>query len=459
MAFSLNKKKLLSNAKPLNIKKAREIILDVFEEVLKKTDPRILIKTKVKLIDNVLYVDKKTYDLKIFNKIIVLGFGKASGFMAEALERILDEKIDKGLIIIPKGTSKKFKTNFIKFVESSHPIPDFSSVKAANKILNIVKKIQKTDLVIFLISGGGSSLMALPKEPISLKDKMKINKMLINSGASIGEINAVRKHLSEIKGGKLACKVFPATIINLFVSDVIDGTLETIASGPTVLDSTSFSDAIKVLKKYELWKKLPNNVRIFLSKGSMTIESETLKNKFKFKKIQNVVIGDNKLACFTAVNKFKNLGIKTLLLSTFMEGESRDIGFIFGAIAREILLTGNPLPPPVAIIMGGESTVSVIGNGKGGRNQELVLATALKINRLDNVVMASLSTDGIDGPTDAAGAIADGYTLFKSEKKGMNPQEYLKNNDSYSFFSKIEDLIFTGITGTNVNDLSILMVF
>jgi glycerate 2-kinase len=455
-----NRQELLDNAFSLDNRKAREIVLDAIEALLDEVEPKKVVKSKVLLSDETVHVDEKTFDLTSFNQIIVVGGGKASGFMAEALEEILGDRINHGLVVVPKGTASRYNTKKINFHEASHPIPDNSSIEGATKIIDLVSHAQKTDLVICLISGGGSSLMALPKTGISLGDKRKVTDLLLKCGATINEINTVRKHISAFKGGQLAKAAYPATVLGLLLSDVLGDPLDMIASGPTVPDSTTFRDAINVLKRYDLWEKVPSSVKKVLSDGETGLIEETPKKGSPvFEKVNNIVLGNNRLACQAAADAMKKHGLNTVFLTSFLEGEAREIGTALGSLVKEALVSGNPLPPPVGIVAGGETTVTVTGEGKGGRNQEIALAATLKIEGLDRVVMVSLSTDGIDGPTDAAGALIDGETLRRSEDLGLDARRYLKNNDSYSFFSRVGGLIFTGSTGTNVNDVTLLIVF
>ena len=454
-----NRKELLSNAYSSVNRRGREIVLDVIERSLEAVDPRRVVRSTVNLSNSILKVDEETFDLTRFKRIFVVGGGKASGSMAEALDEILGERIEDGIIVIPKGTSDRYQAERIRFHEASHPIPDESSVKGAKKIMNLASRTEKNDLVISLISGGGSSLMALPREGISLRDKQKATDLLLKSGATINEINTIRKHISSFKGGQLARETYPATVISLLLSDVIGDPLEVIASGPTVPDPTTFEDAVTILKRYRLWEATPESIKQTLSNGAKGMVQETPKEDDpSFAKVCNLVIGNNRLACRAAVEELKKHGLNTLFLTSLLEGEARDVGTMFGAVAREITASGYPLPSPAGIVAGGETTVTVIGEGVGGRNQEICLSATLKIDGLDRVVMASVSTDGIDGPTDAAGAVVDGRTISRSHDVGLDAKESLRNNDAYSFFSAIGGLIYTGHTGTNVNDITILVV-
>ena len=458
MSIIKNKEDLMSNASSPKDKKARRIALDAIEEAFKEADPKRIVLSKVKLEGQTLKINSDHFDLSEYKRIFVLGGGKASGTMAEALEEILKDRINDGIIIVPKGIAKNYHLDRIRLHESNHPIPDESSVSGARKILELAGEAGKGDLVICLISGGGSSLMALPKEKISLEDKQRVTNLLLKSGATINEINAVRKHISSFKGGQLARAVYPATLVGLLLSDVLGDSLDVIASGPTVPDSSTFNDAVSILRRYDLWDEIPESIRQVLSNGVKGEIAETPKKDDPiFKKVKNIVIGNNRLACTAAMEKIKRSGLNVLFLTSFMEGEARHIGTFFGAMGRELMMTDKPVAPPVGIIAGGETTVTVTGNGIGGRNQEIALGAALKIIGAEGVAIASASTDGIDGPTDAAGAIVDGKTILRARNLGLDPAEALRNNDSYSFFSGLNDLIMTGPTGTNVNDITVLI--
>jgi len=452
-----NKRQLIENGETRLNRKARALALKSLEYALNVVDPKQLMKSKLSLKNSILKVDGHSFYLKKFKNVYVIGGGKASGSMAEALEQILDQYITKGLVNIPHGN--KHKTEIIKLHEASHPIPDKSGVEGTRRMLKIAEQAKKEDLVICLISGGGSSLMPLPRDGITINDKRELTNMLLKCGATINEINTVRKHISDFKGGWFAKKAYPATVLNLILSDVVGDPLDFIASGPTVPDSTTFSEAIKVLKKHGLWDKAPASIKKVLSSGEKGLIPETPKaNDKAFKKVYNVIIGNNTFASLAALEQLRSATLNTLLLTSSLEGEARHVGVMLASIAREVVTSGNPIPKPAGIIAGGETTVTVTGKGLGGRNQEISLAAALRMGGMDGVVVASLSTDGVDGPTDAAGAIVDGKTMSRAEEMDLNPEEFLAENDSYNFFSKLGDLIFTGPTGTNVNDVSVIVV-
>lgn len=452
-----SKTQLISNGMTQFDRKARELALNSLEAAVNAVDPQQLIKSRMILKNSVLKVDEHVFDLKKFRHVYVVGGGKASGSMAEALEQLLDKNIAAGIVNVPRGD--RSKTAKITLNQASHPTPDEAGVKGTRKMLEIAEQAEKDDLVICLISGGGSSLMPLPRGDISISDKKALTNKLLKSGANINEINTVRKHISESKGGWLAKKAYPATILNLILSDVVGDPLDFIASGPTVSDSTTFAEAVNVLKKHYLWDRTPPAIRKVLNDGEKGLIDETPKaDDEAFKKTYNVVIGNNRSASIAACNTLKAAGLNTLLLSATLEGEARQVGAILATVAREVLASGNPVSKPAGIVIGGETTVIVKGKGIGGRNQEIPLAAALKIGGLNGAVVASLSTDGIDGPTDAAGAIVDGKTLVRAADAGIVAEHFLADNDSYHFLQKLDDLIFTGQTGTNVNDVSVIVV-
>jgi len=452
-----NKRALIENAKSKLDRKARKLALEALEAALGAADPREIVKSKIIVKDNKLRISQHEFDLNKFKRIYVVGGGKASGKMAETLESILGNQISKGIVNIPYN-SGSYRTCRISLQEASHPIPDEAGMKGTKKILELVSQAEKNDLVICLISGGGSSLMPLPRNELTLEDKQQVTDALLKSGATINEFNTVRKHISDFKGGWLAKKAYPATIVNLILSDVIGDPLDFIASGPTVPDSTTFGDAMEVLKRYKIWGNAPQSVKTLLVNGQKGLIEETPKKADKaFKKVHNIVVGNNRSATLATCNSFQSFGMHTLLLTSFLEGEARHVGTILAAIAKEVVASGNPLPKPCGIVVGGETTVTVVGDGKGGRNQEIALSAALKIYGMEGIAIASLSTDGIDGPTEAAGALADGQTISRSKEQELIAKNFLARNDSYNFFSKLNDVIFTGFTGTNVNDVSVIV--
>jgi glycerate-2-kinase len=342
---------------------------------------------------------------------------------------------------------------------ASHPIPDECGLAGVKSMLEILEDATNRDFVICLLSGGGSALMPYPISGVSLKDKQLTTQIMLKSGATINELNCVRKHLSLVKGGGLARAAFPATILTLILSDVVGDPLDTIASGPTSPDPTTFASAISILKNRNAWKLVPKSVRRVLTRGIAGKISETPKqNDRAFQKVTNVIIGNNRTACTAAAKFAESQGAKSLFLTSFMEGEAKEVGTVVSAIAREFGRNSNHLTSPVAVIMGGETTVTVMGNGRGGRNQEMMLSALLKLEGWKGIAVASIGTDGLDGRTPAAGAIVDGHAFQRARNAGLEPIEFLRNNDSYSFFRKLDDCIITGATGTNLNDVTIAVV-
>jgi len=457
MVSITNKKQLVENGETRLDREARTLALESLESALNAVDPKRILKSKLRLKNNVLQANSYCFNLKQLSNVYVIGGGKAGGAMTEAVEQILGKHITDGLVNVPHGD--KHSTKIVKLHGASHPVPDEAGVEGTRLMLNIAEKAGKDDLIICLISGGGSSLMPLPRDGISISDKRELTNLLLKSGATINEINAVRKHISDFKGGWLAKKARPARVLNLILSDVVGDPLDFIASGPTVPDSTTFDDAINVLRKYGLWKSTPNSIRKVLSDGKKRSIPETPKaDDEAFKNVCNIVVGNNRYASLATCKYLKTKGLNTLLLTAALEGEARHVGTTLASIACEVTASGNPLAKPAGIVLGGETTVKVTGKGLGGRNQEIALATALKMRNTDGAVVSSVSTDGVDGPTDAAGAVVDGKTLTRATEMRLVPEKFLAENDSYHLFSKLNDLIFTGPTGTNVNDVSVIIV-
>jgi glycerate-2-kinase len=379
--------------------------------------------------------------------------------MALEIEQILDGWLTGGSVNIPAYTNPWPKSFRIEFNPATHPVPSQHGCQGVRNMLKLVGHPSRDDLLICLISGGGSALMPLPAKGLSLPDKQKTTQLLIKSGARIDEINTVRKHLSEIKGGRLAEKLYPATVVSLIVSDVVGDRLDSIASGPTVPDSTTYTDAYNVLNERKLWDRIPRLVRNHIREGRNGRLPETPKEGSKiFKRVHNFLIGTNMESCKAAARALERRGYRTLILSTRIQGEASDVGKVVAAIASSIREKQLPITAPAAIVAGGETTVTVHGNGLGGRNQELVLSAALSIRGLPRTLVSSIGTDGMDGPTRAAGAVADGSTVERGLRRGLDANTYLRENNSHEFFKQLKDLIVTGPTGTNVNDIVVAIV-
>jgi len=431
-------------------------VLHAMNAALAAADPARIIRKNLKLSGSILHVDKLQYTLKDYRRIFVIGGGKASGYMAEEIEKLLGKWITRGLVITPDYLRPTPRRRRIRYHAATHPIPSRKGVDGVLAMLRLVDDISRDDLVIVLVSGGGSALMPLPVEGINLNDEAKVTSLLLRSGASIDEINTVRKHLSQVKGGRLAERLYPATVLTLIISDVVGDKIDSIASGPTAPDPTTYHDVELVLKKYDLWFQIPKNARRIITRGLSGSIPETPKQKDKvFRRVQNVIVGNNRASCLAAASAMTKAGYRTQVLSIQITGEAREVGRIFGSIVRDIRDNSLPFAPPAALIAGGETTVTVRGKGKGGRNQELALAAAVKISGSYGVVVGSFATDGIEGRTNAAGAVADGSTITRGLRLRMDPEEFLRNNDSYRYFSKLKDLVMMGPTGTNVNDIAI----
>lgn len=453
-----NEKVLINNVTSESDSIARRDALEIIKSGLDAVDPRKAIRDNVKRVGNTLVIQGKKYNLDKFERVVIIGGGKASGLMAETLEKILGERVTAGFVNIMKGTGRGIKTTKIELNEAGHPLPDEKGLKGSKIMIEIAKSVGKKGLIFVLISGGGSALLPYPVNGITLKDKQNITDKLLKSGATINEINAVRKHLSLIKGGQFLRHIRSSEVVSLIISDVVGDPIDVIASGPTAPDSTTYREAVHILKRYKLWATIPGTVRSHFQLGVEGDLLETPKVGDEiFRKVNNVIVGNNRVATKASCEKAKELGYNTLFLSSHIEGEARHVGAVLASIIQEIQESNNPIPRPATIIAGGETTVTVTGTGKGGRNQELVLSAAMKIKGLRGVAVVSVGTDGVDGPTDAAGATANGRTLFRAQKMNINPLSFLDNNNSYQFFKRLNDLVITGPTLTNTNDLTVLV--
>ncbi len=451
-----SREKLIENGETSIIRKRRALALECLERAVNAVDPKQLMAAKLKVENNHLLADDYIFDLGKFKHVYVVGGGKAGGKMAQAIEEIMGKRVTAGVVNIPYGTRQR--TKVIELNEASHPVPNETGVDGTFRIMGIAERAEKNDLVICLISGGGSSLMTLPREGVSLNDLQALTNMLLKSGAEITEINAIRKHISAFKGGWLAKKAYPATVLNLILSDVMGDHLDSIASGPTVPDSSTFRDAKKILEKYGVWLNAPASIRKIFLKGAKGLLQETPKSDdVVFEKVYNLIIGNNRTASQAAVEYLHSKGLNTILLTDILDGEARVVGKALAKLSSDGFACDLSSSKHLGIVAGGETTVTVAGGGLGGRNQELSLSAALNLKESEDCVIASFSTDGVDGPTDAAGAIVDGYTLKRAKQLGLDPKKYLENNDSYNFFLKLGDLIHTGATGTNVNDISVIV--
>jgi glycerate-2-kinase len=454
----LNKAELVENSSDRLGRRARRLVVEALEYTLASVDPHRLVSQHVKMQGDRLLANGETIPLDDYDGVFVVGAGKASGAMTEALEGILGNRLKGGLVIVP--AEQRFpELRRVKAVGAAHPIPDENSVRAAKELVTLVEELNNRHLLICVISGGGSALLALPVEPLTIADKGRVVQLVMNAGATIVELNTIRKHLSAIKGGWLARRSAAGKILGLLVSDVVGDRLDSIASGPTSPDPTTFPDAIEVLKRYNLWESIPKVAADILRQGAKGTIPETPKASDPcFRKVSQHIIGNNRVACISAQRYLRSKGIRTKILSSSTTGEARYLGSFIGSLAREIVRFDEPFRKPCAFIVGGETTVRVTGSGLGGRNQECAMACAREIQGLGGVAMASIGTDGIDGPTDAAGAVVDGMTLSRSEALRLKFDELLAQNDSHRFFLPLKDHVMTGRTNTNVNDVAVTVL-
>ncbi|NJE85036.1 glycerate kinase [Thermococcus sp. CX2] len=432
----------------------RRAALEIMNAALKAADPYLAVKRTLEYREDRLYVNGKPFNVP--GRVYLLAFGKAACAMAKAAYEVLGERIAEGLVVTKYGYAANCVDDpKITVIEAGHPVPDENSMRGALAGVELAEKVGEDDLLLVLISGGGSALFTLPEDGISLDDKIQTNELLLKSGAKIYEINTVRKHISKVKGGKLA-KLVKGTVVSLILSDVVGDPLEAIASGPTVSDPTTFEDAHRVLRLYGVWDKLPESVRGHIEKGLRGEAEETLKEDLP--NVHNFIVGSGAIACEAAKRKAEELGFNAHILTTTLEGEAREVALAIGSLIQEIASRNRPFERPAVLIAGGEWTVTIEGEaGLGGPNQEFALSIARKIAGLNAVVLA-LDTDGTDGPTDAAGGIVDGSTLEKLSEAGIDVEEVLRKHDAYRALEKVGALLRTGPTGTNVNSLVIAVI-
>jgi len=432
------------------------------QAALAAVEPAAAVHRHVHRAGDTLVVSDHQYDLRDYERVFVVGGGKAATPMAAAIADILEDRLTAGVVVTKYGHAiHKSPTPNLQIIEAGHPVPDENSVRGAQAVADCAAQATERDLVLCLISGGASALLTLPVSGLTLTDLQSLTDALLRSGATINELNTARKHWSRIKGGNLARLVAPATLITLILSDVIGDPLDVIGSGPTVPDPTTATDARKVLERHG------RNPWGFRKPQGFKLHETPKPGDPIFARVQNVIVGSNRLAALAAVNQASQLGFTTLLLSTYVEGEAREVAKVAAALAKGIRAHGDPIPPPACLVWGGETTVTVRGPGKGGRNQELALAAALALDGWLGVLLMALATDGSDGPTDGAGAVITGNTVARACALGLDAQTALETSDSYTFFDTLDNrsdrgthpsLLRTGPTGTNVNDLLFVLV-
>ena len=448
--------------KKFSLDEMNHIAKTIFLKAIQAVDPSKRLKEGVRIEKDRLLIRvdenlEKVFNVDTFKRIFLIGTGKASTSMAQAIEEIFGDRITKGMITTKYGHLLPLKKTEI--IEAGHPIPDQKGFEGTKKIQSLLKESGPEDLVIFLLSGGGSALLPLPVDGITLEEKQKVTQLLLDCGADIKEINTIRKHISQMKGGWLAKWAYPSTVIGFILSDVVGDQLDVIGSGPAVPDTSTFEEAWEILKKYDLIEKSAPSIRRHLWLGKEGKIEETPKpGDVAFEKVHHILIGSNILALRAAGEEASSYGLNTLILSSSIIGETREVARFHSAIAKEIISSGNPMARPACIISGGETTVTIKGHGLGGRNQEFALAVALEISGIKKVVLLSGGTDGTDGPTDASGAITDHTTISRARSMGLDGKAYLENNNAYPFFKTLGDLVITGPTHTNVMDVRILLV-
>ncbi len=429
----------------------------IFDAALDAADATEAVHRAVRVEGTDLHAGGRAYDLAAYERVIVLGAGKATPAMARGLEDRLGERIANGAIVTKYGHA--LPLGRIRTLVAGHPVPDEKGLEAAREVEALARDAGANDLVVLLLSGGGSALLPAPVEAISLAEKQAATHALLRCGATIVELNAIRKHLSRLKGGRLAQIAAPATVLTLIVSDVVGDRLDVIASGPTVADTSSFVQCADIIDRYGLERALPASVVTYLRRGADGALDETPKpGDAVFDNVENVVIANNALALDAAQRKAAALGYTVHTLGPAIEGEAREVAAQQARLARRVAATEEPVAPPACLLSGGETTVTVRGTGTGGRNQEFALAAAIELDGAGEIVVLSGGTDGTDGPTDAAGAIADASTLRRAREANLDALAYLDNNDSYTFFRALNDLLVTGPTGTNVMDVHVVLI-
>lgn len=435
----------------------KDIASSIFSAGIRAVEPASCVNRHLRLAAGDLRVGETSYPFEASGKLLLIGAGKASAAMARSAERLLGDRIDAGLVITKYDHGVALER--CRMMEAGHPVPDENGVRATGALLDLVATAGPGDLILCMISGGGSALTPAPVDGISLADKQETTRLLLACGATIHEINTIRKHLSRIKGGQLCRHANGARMVSLILSDVIGDNLDIIASGATAPDPGTFGDCIEILSRYGLTERIPEPVCRHLSEGSRGRAEETpTSGDPVFDLVDNRIVGSISDALSAAENESRRLGFTPIVLSSMIQGEAREVAKVLCAVAKEVRRSGRPIPAPACLLSGGETTVRIRGDGLGGRNMELALAAGLQLSGDSRTLLLSAGTDGSDGPTDAAGAFADGSTVSRAEALGISACRSLANNDAYRFFHPLGDLLVTGPTRTNVMDLQIGLV-
>lgn len=448
--------------KTLRASSQGEAITRILAAALEAVEPAGAVSRSMRLEGSSLNAGENRYDLRQIERIFLVSAGKAGVPMAKAALEVLGSRLTAGIVVVKDGYGLKAgeRLRDIKCFEAGHPIPDDRGLSATREVLSMLAQTSPADLVICLLSGGASALLTSPAPGISLVDLQSLTNLLLRSGANIHEVNALRKHVDTIKGGGLARAAAPAQTLSLILSDVVGDQFDVIASGPTSPDDSTFPQAVNIVRKYRLEGKLPSSILDHLNDGLEGKIPETPESGDPlFNRVGNVLVGSNLQAALAGIEAAKQAGFNTQLLTNTMQGEARHAGRILAGIAHDLARGVYSIPKPACIVVGGETTVIVRGNGKGGRNQEVALAAISRLSGLPDVLLVTLASDGCDGPTDAAGAVVSGETLTRARTLEMSPAEYLARNDSYPFFSGLDDLLKIGPTQTNTNDLVFIFAF
>jgi hydroxypyruvate reductase len=441
-------------SKPWGIKAAR-----IMNAALEAVDPQSAVLNLMIRTDDIIKVNGDSYDLRNINQVFLVGAGKAGQPMVSAVQKILGTRLAEGYVIVKEGYATKVDAaDKVEIIEAGHPVPDSRGVIGTEKIIQLLENTRPDDLVICLISGGGSALMVSPVKGVTLQDLQRLTGLLLASGATINEINVLRKHLDRVKGGQIARYASPAKLICLILSDVVGDPLDVIASGPTVPDQSTFKDALSILERYRISEQIPLSIIDHLKQGRDGKVDETPKpGEQTFSRVNNLIVGSNRTATHAALQQAQLEGFNTSILTNYIQGEANQVGKVFAAILKQMSDENQPIPRPACLIVGGETTVTKQGGGFGGRNQEIALSAVRDLAGLNDVALITLATDGGDGPTEAAGAVVTGETYQRAQNQNMDPHTFLADNNAYNFFKPLDDLLITGPTQTNVNDLAFLL--
>lgn len=442
---------------PQNENPLKQTATAIFEAGVRAVAPDVCVKKHLHISSNRLCIGGIDLNLDQIRHIYVAGAGKASAAMAKEVEKVLGSRIHDGVVVTKYGHG--LPLNHCRVMEAGHPVPDENGMAGATALLDLVSGAGPDDLVVCLISGGASALTPLPADGITLGDKQETTRQLLGCGATIHEINTIRKHLSKIKGGQLCAAANGTRVVSLILSDVIGDDLDIIGSGMTAPDTGHFRVCRTILERHRIWDAVPETVKNHLLAGGDGWIPDTPKpGNPVFSRVFNQVVGSLSDALAAAAAEAKHLGFTPLVLTSMIQGEAREAAKVLCAIAAEVRRSGNPVSSPACLLSGGETTVTLKGTGKGGRNMELALAGALALEGTSGILLLSAGTDGTDGPTDAAGAFADGNTVPRAQHLGLSAEKHLKENDSHPFFKTLDDLLITGPTRTNVMDMQILLV-